>query len=54
MVRLPKPAAAKYAVSRPRLAFVTIDGDFDGWKMALAEHFDEGGTFGAIFAKARR
>jgi len=46
--------AAKYAASFPRLALVTIDGEFGGWKKAQAEHFDEGGTFDAIFAKAKR
>lgn len=46
--------AAKYASSFPQLALVTIDGDFGGWKKAQAEHFDEGGTFDAIFAKAKR
>lgn len=46
--------AAKYRSSFPQLALVTIDGDFGGWKKAQAEHFDEGGTFDAIFAQARR
>jgi len=46
--------ATKYAASFPQLALVTIDGDFGGWKKAQAEHFDEGGTFDAIFAQARR
>jgi sulfate transport system substrate-binding protein len=46
--------AAKYAGSFPHLALVTIDGEFGGWKKAQAEHFDEGGTFDTIFAKANR
>jgi sulfate transport system substrate-binding protein len=46
--------AAKYAMRFPQLALVTIDGQFGGWKKAQAEHFDEGGTFDAIFAKAKR
>lgn len=46
--------AAKYAGSFPQLALVTIDGEFGGWKKAQAKHFDEGGTFDAIFAKAKR
>ena len=46
--------AAKYAASFPRLALVTIDGEFGGWNKAQAEHFDEGGTSDAIFAKAKR
>jgi len=46
--------AAKYAASFPRLALVTIDGEFGGWKKAQADHFDEGGTFDAIFARAKR
>jgi sulfate transport system substrate-binding protein len=46
--------AAKYASRFPQLALVTIDGDFGGWKKAQAEHFDEGGTFDVIFAKAKR
>ena len=46
--------AAKYAATFPPLALVTIDGQFGGWKKAQAEHFDEGGTFDAIFAKAKR
>jgi sulfate transport system substrate-binding protein len=46
--------AAKYASRFPQLALVTIDGDFGGWKKAQAEHFDEGGTFDTIFAKAKR
>ena len=54
MYRLSKPGAAQYPCGLPRAAFVAIDGDFGGWKKAQAEHFDEGGTFDAIFAKARR
>jgi sulfate/thiosulfate transport system substrate-binding protein len=46
--------AARYANRFARLALVTIDGDFGGWKKAQAEHFDEGGTFDAIFAQAKR
>ena len=46
--------AARTANRFRRLALVTIDGDFGDWKKAQAEHFDEGGTFDAIFAQATR
>jgi sulfate transport system substrate-binding protein len=46
--------AAKYGSIFPRLALVTIDGDFGGWKKAQAEHFSDGGTFDQIFAAAKR
>jgi sulfate transport system substrate-binding protein len=46
--------AARYASSFPQMTLATIDGDFGGWKKAQADHFDEGGTFDAIFARAKR
>lgn len=49
-----KEVVGKYASIFPRLALVTIDGDFGGWKKAQAEHFSDGGTFDKIFAAAKR
>ncbi|MFS0735647.1 sulfate ABC transporter substrate-binding protein [Sphingomonas sp. 1P06PA] len=46
--------AARYANSFPQVKLLTIDGDFGGWKAAQAKHFDEGGTFDAVYAAARR
>lgn len=46
--------AARYAGTFPQIKLLTIDGDFGGWKAAQAKHFDEGGTFDAAYAAARR
>lgn len=46
--------AARFANSFPQVKLLTIDGDFGGWKAAQAKHFDEGGTFDAAYAAARR
>ncbi len=43
--------AAKYAAQFPKIALVTVDDVFGGWKKAQATHFADGGTFDKIFAK---
>ncbi len=43
--------AAKYAAQFPKIALVTVDDVFGGWKKAQATHFVDGGTFDKIFAK---
>jgi sulfate/thiosulfate transport system substrate-binding protein len=43
-------AIAKYADRYPKLKLVTIDADFGGWAKAQKVHFDDGGTFDAIYA----
>ncbi len=45
--------AAKYADRFPRIRMVTIDGDFGGWAKAQKTHFDDGGTFDAIYQQAK-
>jgi sulfate transport system substrate-binding protein len=41
--------AAKYKGIFPDLNLVTIDEEFGGWVKAQKEHFDDGGTFDAIY-----
>ena len=43
--------AAKYAAQFPKLALVTIDEIFGGWKKAQETHFNDGGVFDKIFVK---
>jgi sulfate transport system substrate-binding protein len=43
--------ATKYADQFPKLALVTIDEVFGGWKNAQEIHFNDGGVFDQIFAK---
>jgi sulfate transport system substrate-binding protein len=46
--------AARYASQFPRLALVTIDGAFGGWRSATKTHFADGGTFDQIYLPAAR
>jgi len=41
--------AAKYADRFPKLRLVTVDSAFGGWAKAQKTHFDDGGTFDAIY-----
>ncbi len=41
--------AAKYKSTFPDLNLVTIDDEFGGWVKAQKAHFDDGGTFDAIY-----
>ena len=41
--------AAKYATQFPKLELITVDKDFGGWAKAQKTHFDDGGTFDAIY-----
>jgi sulfate transport system substrate-binding protein len=41
--------SAKYAERFPKLRLVTVDDVFGGWAKAQKTHFDEGGTFDAIY-----
>jgi sulfate transport system substrate-binding protein len=42
-------ATAKYASKFTKVSLVTIDDTFGGWKKAQQTHFDDGGTFDAIY-----
>ena len=42
-------AAAKHASQFPKLELVTVDKEFGGWAKAQKRHFDDGGTFDAIY-----
>lgn len=44
-----KSVAAKYADKFPRIRLVTVDEAFGGWAKAQKTHFDDGGTFDAIY-----
>jgi sulfate/thiosulfate transport system substrate-binding protein len=46
-------AATKYAKQFPPLALFTIDEMFQGWKVAQAMHFADGGVFDQIFKASR-
>jgi len=46
--------AARYASQFPRLALVTIDGAFGGWRNATKTHFADGGTFDQIYLPVAR
>ena len=46
--------AARHASQFPRLALVTIDGAFGGWRSATKTHFADGGTFDQIYLPAAR
>ncbi len=43
--------AAKFSAQFPKLALVTIDEVFGGWKKAQEAHFSDGGVFDQIFVK---
>src|SRR4030095_14819883 len=42
-------AAGKYATTFARVKLVTIDEAFGGWDAAQKTHFNDGGTFDAIY-----
>jgi len=46
--------AARYRAQFPNVKLMTIDRNFGGWTRAQKMHFDDGGTFDAIFAAAKR
>ena len=46
--------AARTADQFPKLALLTIDKNFGGWKRAQAAHFADGGMFDQIFEEAKR
>lgn len=45
---------AKYAKDFPRLNAFTVDEVFGGWKKAQKEHFDDGGLYDQIIARAKK
>jgi len=45
--------SAKYADRFPKLRLVTVDDVFGGWTKAQKTHFDEGGTFDAIYLPSK-
>jgi sulfate transport system substrate-binding protein len=45
--------AAKYAAKFPKVALVTIEAEFGGWKAAQTEHFNDGGIFDQIYVPGR-
>jgi sulfate/thiosulfate transport system substrate-binding protein len=45
--------AAKYQSQFPKVALVTVDDVFGGWKKAHAAHFADGGTFDQIYQPGR-
>lgn len=45
--------AAKYADRFPKIRLVTVDEVFGGWAKAQKAHFDDGGTFDAIYQPAK-
>jgi sulfate/thiosulfate transport system substrate-binding protein len=45
--------AAKYQSQFPKVALVTVDEVFGGWKKAHAAHFADGGTFDQIYQPGR-
>ena len=46
--------AAKYAKSFPRVNTFTVDAVFGGWKKAQADHFNDGGLYDQVIAKAKK
>jgi len=45
---------AKYAKDFPKVQTFTVDQVFGGWKKAQAEHFNDGGLYDQVIAKAKR
>lgn len=45
---------AKYAKDFPKLNAFTVDEVFGGWKKAQKEHFDDGGLYDQIIARAKK
>ncbi len=46
--------AAQFKAQFPDVRLVTIDKDFGGWAKAQKKHFDDGGTFDAIYKQSRQ
>ncbi|HEY3384284.1 MAG TPA: sulfate ABC transporter substrate-binding protein [Vicinamibacterales bacterium] len=42
---------ARYRATFPTVKMLTIDADFGGWARAQKTHFDDGGTFDAIYRR---
>ena len=45
---------AKYAKDFPKVGAFTVDEVFGGWKKAQKEHFDDGGLYDQIIARAKK
>jgi sulfate/thiosulfate transport system substrate-binding protein len=45
--------AAEHAGTLSKVALFTIDEQFGGWSKAQAQHFNDGGSFDRIFARAK-
>lgn len=45
---------AKYAKDFPKVNAFTVDAVFGGWKKAQKEHFDDGGLYDQVIAKAKK
>jgi sulfate transport system substrate-binding protein len=46
--------AAKYAKDFPKVQTFTVDAVFGGWKKAQADHFNDGGLYDQVIAKAKK
>jgi len=46
--------AAKYAKDFPKVQTFTVDTVFGGWKKAQADHFNDGGLYDQVIAKAKK
>jgi len=44
----------EFAAEFPQVRLVTIDKDFEGWQKAQAKHFNDGGTFDAIYSESKK
>ncbi len=46
--------AAQYAKDFPQVSTFTVDAVFGGWKKAQADHFNDGGLYDLVIAKAKK
>ena len=46
--------AAKYAKDFPKVQTFTVDAVFGGWKKAQADHFNDGGLYDQVIARAKK
>ena len=46
--------AAQFAKDFPKVQTFTVDQVFGGWKKAQADHFNDGGLYDQVIAKAKR
>ena len=49
----PSQAASEDVLRFPKIEMVHVDEEFGGWAKAQKTHFDDGGTFDRIQAKAQ-